>query len=257
MGMILHELKLQNIVIEVVNSPKEVGIRAAEIIADRILNKPNIILGLATGSTPVPIYSQLIDYHFQKLISFKEVKTFNLDEYYPIAPLNINSYQYTMNRELFSQIDILPENIHFPDCLATSAEEASLNYEKLIEQSGGIDLLLSGIGQNTHIAFNEPPTESDSRTRLVELAPGTRRINARFFVSLEEVPKYAITMGLGTILDSQEIILCAFGAAKSEAVYRVLFEKPNPDVPGSYLQNHQNCRFILDLASASKILGSN
>ena len=168
MGILLHKFKLQNIAIEVVDSPTEMGIRAAEIIADRISNKPNIVLGLATGSTPIPVYSKLIDYDAQKVISFKEVKTFNLDEYYPIDPLNIHSYQQTMNRDLFSQIDIPPENIHFPDCLATSPVEASLNYEKLIEKSGGIDLLLSGIGQNTHIAFNEPPTTRDSRTRLIE-----------------------------------------------------------------------------------------
>lgn len=256
MGMILHQFKLQNIAIEVVDSPTEMGMRAAEIIANRISNKPNIVLGLATGSTPVPIYSKLIDFYAQKLISFKEVRTFNLDEYYPIDPLNIHSYQQTMNRDLFSKIDILSENINFPDCLATSPVEASLNYETLIKKSGGIDLLLSGIGQNTHIAFNEPPTARDSRTRLIELAEETRRINARFFSSLEEVPKYAITMGLGTILDSREIILCACGATKSEAVYRALWEKPNPDVPVAYLQNHQNCRFILDQASASRILGS-
>ena len=256
MGIILHQFTLQNIAIEVVNSQKEMGIRAAEIIANKIIQKPNIILGLATGSTPVPVYAELIAYYAQKMISFRKVKTFNLDEYYPIDPLNIHSYQYTMERDLFSHIDIPGENIHFPDCLTSSPIEASLNYEKLIEKSGGIDLMLSGIGQNTHIAFNEPPTQRDSRTRLIELCDETRRINARFFPSMEEVPKYAITMGLGTILDSQEIILCAFGAEKSEAVYRALFEKPNPDVPGSYLQNHQNCRFILDQASASRILGS-
>ncbi len=121
-------------------------------------------------------------------------------------------------------------------------------------QLDNIDLLLGGIGHNTHIGFNEPPAQSDSRTRLIQLSDATRSINSRFFDSLEEVPKYAIAMGLGSILDSKEIILCAFGASKSEAIYKALLEKPNPNIPGAYLQNHQNCRFILDQASASKIL---
>ncbi len=254
MGIICHQFKLHNIAIEVVDSKNEMGIRAAEIIANKIIKKPNIVLGLSTGSTPVPVYSELISYYSDGVISFKDVKTFNLDEYYPIDPSNSQSYQYTMRRDLFSHIDIPIENIHFPDCLSHSPVEASLHYETLIEKSGGIDLLLGGIGHNTHIGFNEPPAQNDSRTQLIELSDETRSINSRFFETIEEVPKYAITMGLGSILDSKEIILCAFGAAKSEAIYKTLFEKPNPNVPGAYLQNHQNCRFILDQASASKIL---
>ncbi|MEM9276217.1 MAG: glucosamine-6-phosphate deaminase [Cyanobacteria bacterium P01_F01_bin.143] len=254
MAIILHQFKINNIAIAVVDSKKSMGIYAAEIIANRIIQKNNIVLGLSTGSTPVPVYAELISYYVDKVISFKDVQTFNLDEYYPIDPSHNQSYQYTMQRDLFSHIDIPAKNIHFPDCFAESSVEASLNYERLIAQSGGIDLLLCGIGQNAHIGFNEPNSQSDSRTRLIKLSDETRRINSRFFETIEEVPKYAITMGLGTILDSREIILCAFGAAKAEAIYQALREKPNPNVPGSYLQNHQNCQFILDKAAASKIL---
>ena len=254
MVRIIDKFKLHNIAIEVVESQKEMGIRAAEIIADKIIKKPNIVLGLPTGSTPIPVYAELINYYSEGLISFKEVKTFNLDEYYPIEPSNYHSYQSSMTRDLFSQIDIPVQNIHFPDCLSPSPIEASSNYEALIKKSGGIDLLLSGIGHNTHIAFNEPPTQKDSRTRLVELSAETRKINSRFFQTIEQVPKYAITMGLENILEAKEIILCAFGAAKSEAIYQVLREKPHPDFPASYLQNHQKCRFILDRAAASKIV---
>lgn len=254
MVRIIDEFQLYNIAIEVVESQKEMGIRAAEIIADKIIKKPNIVLGLPTGSTPIPVYAELINYYAEGLISFKEVKTFNLDEYYPIEPSNYYSYQSSMRRDLFSHIDIPAQNIHFPDCLSPYPIAASANYEALIKKSGGIDVLLSGIGHNSHIAFNEPPTQKDSRTRLVALSDETRNINSRFFKSIEEVPKYAITMGLGTILEAKEIILCACGVAKSEAIYRVFGDKPHSDFPASYLQNHQNCRFILDRTAASKIV---
>ncbi|WP_238569033.1 glucosamine-6-phosphate deaminase [Xenococcus sp. PCC 7305] len=253
--MLINKFKIHNIEIEVVESKKAMGLRAAEMIAERMLAKNDIVLGLSTGSTPLPVYAALIAFYTKKMISFKDVKTFNLDEYYPIEPSNKQSYQYAMKRDLFSQIDIPPENIHFPDCLISdSPVKASRNYEHLIAKSGGIDLLLGGIGQNAHIGFNEPPAQSDSRTRLIELTEETRKINSRFFATIEEVPQYAITMGLGTILDSKEIILCASGTAKSETIYKALWEKPNPNVPATYLQNHQNCRFILERAAAGRIL---
>jgi len=254
MGNILHQFKLNNIAIAVVDSRTEMGICAAQIIADKIRQQEDLVLGLSTGSTPLTMYAELISHYADGLISFKNVKTFNLDEYYPIDPSNNQSYQYAMKHNLFSHIDIPPENIHFPDCLDKPPIEASLDYEKLIEKSGGIDLLLCGIGQNTHIGFNEPPTQIGSRTRFIKLSEKTRRVNSRFFENSSEVPKYAITMGIETILNSKEIILCAFGEAKAEAIYQALFAQPNPDVPAAYLQNHQNCRFILDKAAARKIL---
>lgn len=246
-------MKIGNIRVEIVDSPKEMGIHAAKIIADKIIEKPNIVLGLCTGSTPVPVYNELVSYYSSGLISFKDVTTFNLDEYYPVHPSNRQSYQYRMKNDLFSRIDIPAGNIHFPDCLSHNPEQAGMDYEALIKKSGGIDLLLTGIGHNAHIGFNEPPSRGDSRTRLITLSDDTRNINSRFFDRVEDVPKYSITMGIGTILESKEVILCAFGASKADAIYRALFEEPNPDVPGAYLQNHRNCRFIIDKTSAKKI----
>ena len=254
MELILEKFKVGNILIEVVDSKKEMGIYAAELFAKKILEKPDIVLGLCTGSTPVPVYHELISYYSERKISFKNVKTFNLDEYYPIHPSNTQSYQYTMMKDLFFHIDIPMQNIHFPNCLSHFPDQASQKYEELIESSGGIDLLLTGIGHNTHIGFNEPPTHGDCRTRLIELSDETRSINSRFFENIDEVPKYAITMGLKTILDSKEIILCAFNDSKSDTIYEVLFNKPAPEVPGAYIQNHRNCRFILDRAAAKKLI---
>ena len=229
---------------------------AAKMIADAIRSKPDVVLGLATGGTPVGCYQELVRMHREEGLDFSGVTTFNLDEYVGLPPTHEQSYHYYMDVNLFNHVNIRRENVHIPDGLAEDLERHCREYEEMIKKAGGIDLQLLGIGRNGHIGFNEPGSPFDSRTRVVKLAETTRRDNARFFKSLDEVPTHAITMGLATIMEARKIILLASGEAKADAVAKSVEGPKTVMVPASILQDHPDCTFIIDREAASKLRGS-
>jgi glucosamine-6-phosphate deaminase len=213
------------------------------------------VLGLATGSTPVKLYRELIRLHREDGLSFRNVVTFNLDEYYGLSPQHPESYRHFMEVQLFNHIDIPPENVHVPDGLIPRSEVFAYcqDYERKILAAGGIDLQILGIGRTGHIGFNEPGSGIDSRTRMVALDRLTRRDAARDFRGEANVPAYAITMGVGTILQAKEVALLAWGESKA-AILRQAIEGPLAEsVPASFLQRHPNCRCYVDEAAAREL----
>lgn len=217
-------------------------------------NKPTV-LGLATGSTPVGVYDELVRLHKEEGVSFKNVVTFNLDEYYPIEPNSLQSYVRFMNEHLFDHIDIPDSNIHIPDGTIPEDEVYTFceEYERKIKEAGGLDIQILGIGRTGHIGFNEPGSRPDSKTRLITLDKITRKDAASDFFGEEYVPRRAITMGVGTILEANKIILMAWGEAKAPVIKESIEGKINESVPATYLQNHENTVFVLDDASAEKL----
>lgn len=227
----------------------------AEIIRSRAKNNQKAVFGLATGSTPVRLYRELIRLHIEEGLSFANVVTFNLDEYYGLSPDHPESYRRFMQEQLFDHIDIDPKNTHVPDGLIARDKvfEACQAYEHTIRAEGGIDLQLLGIGRTGHIGFNEPGSSSQSLTRMVTLDSLTRRDAARDFLGEENVPRYAITMGVGTILATRKVILLAWGDSKAEVILKAVEQDPTPSLPASFLQAHSNCIFHIDKGAASQL----
>jgi glucosamine-6-phosphate deaminase len=223
-------------------------------VAEVIRAKPNAVLGLPTGSTPKGIYRELIQLHRQGL-DLSQVRTFNLDEYFPIAPEALQSYHRFMQQHLFRHVNIKPENIHIPrgDIKREETTAYCAEYENAIAEAGGIDLLMLGIGRSGHIGFNEPGTPEDARTRLVLIHPFTRRDAAADFFGEENVPREAITMGIATILGAREIILAALGENKSNVVAKAVEGLRTIDLPASLLQQHPNATFHLDYDAAAEL----
>lgn len=234
----------------IVDSIDNIAQAAAQGYASFIKNKPNAVLGLATGSTPEALYAKLIELNHRGEISFKNVTSFNLDEYAGLPTDHPQSYRYFMQDKLFNHIDINPANTYVPDAFRTSDEDMAA-YDKAIADAGGIDLQLLGIGVNGHIAFNEPGTPFDSLTHVVELTQKTREVNSRFFNSINEVPTHAICMGMRTIMNSQNIILIALGANKAQAVHDTIYGSITPQCPASVLQLHPNVTVFVDHDAAS------
>jgi glucosamine-6-phosphate deaminase len=218
---------------------------AAQIIA-KIQANPKLNLGLATGSTPTGVYKKLIQDHEENNTSYKQINTFNLDEYIGISKKDPNSYHYFMCENLFDHIDVPLEQTHIPDGTAKNLDEECRRYEQFIEEHGGIDLQILGIGQNGHIGFNEPGTSFSSRTHIINLAESTRKANSRFFESLDDVPTQAITMGIASIMESKEIFLLVSGASKAEALARLINGEVNEQFPASILKNHPNVTIFAD-----------
>lgn len=231
---------------------EEMSKKAAKIIANSVRKKPNIVLGLAAGETFVGCYKKLVFMHQQEGLDFSKVVTFNLDEYLGLGPTYSQSYRYFMDENLFRHVNIRRENIHVLDGISDNPKKVCEEFEEAIKKRGGIDLQLLGIGRNGHIAFNEPGSKLDSRTRVVSLSEQTINDNVRLFKSIE-VPHQAVTMGIGTIMEASEILLLASGESKAEAVAKSLEGPTTTDVPASVLQRHYNCTFILDKTSASKL----
>ncbi len=223
----------------------------ADLIHETVRKNHAAVLGLATGGTPVGVYRLLVERFLAGELDFSDVTTFNLDEYVGLGPEHDQSYRYFMQRQLFDHVNVVPERTHVPDGLATDIESHVVEYEELIRQAGGIDLQLLGIGHNGHIAFNEPASTVDSRTRQVELTENTIEANARFFSSADEVPRHAITMGIGTILESRRLVLMATGESKAAVVQAAIEGPADPVNPASLLQGHAGLTFVLDPASAS------
>lgn len=237
----------------VVKDYNEMSIKAARIMASQIILKPNSVLGLATGSSPIGMYRELVNLYNKKEIDFKNIKSFNLDEYYGLDETNEQSYHYFMMENLFKHINMSMENINIPNGNAKNMEEECLNYERKIQQEGGIDIQVLGIGPNGHIGFNEPNINFETKTHLVELANKTIKANARFFEDEDKVPKKAVSMGIKTIMNSKKIILLASGSSKADAIYKAVKGKVTPEVPASILQIHKDVTFVIDKEAASKL----
>lgn len=230
--------------------------KAAQIIMSQITLKSNSVLGLATGSTPIGMYRELVKMYKNRSIDFSDVITFNLDEYEKVPVDNTQSYHYFMNENLFNHINVKEENIHIPNGMSNNIEDECKNYDELISEKGPIDIQVLGIGNNAHIGFNEPTIDFPRKTYIVELEESTRTANARFFNSIEEVPKKAITMGIGSIFKSKKIMLLASGKSKAKAIYDTIYGNVTSQVPASILQFHNDVIVILDKDSASLLNSS-
>lgn len=227
--------------------------RAAGAIFAEVVRRPNCVLGLATGSSPEGTYRQLIEWHRKGDISFREVRSVNLDEYKGLAPDHDQSYRYFMQDKFFDHIDILPENTQVPDGLAEDAASACAKYDEMVQALGYADLQLLGIGRNGHIGFNEPGDCFVKETHVVDLTPSTIDANARFFQTRDEVPRQAMTMGIGCIMAAHRILLVASGEEKADAVYNMVCGPITPQCPGSILQLHQDVVLVGDEAALSKL----
>ena len=218
----------------------QVARELAAFIRQRAAEGRPAVLGLATGSSPTRVYEELVRLHREEGLSFRNVITFNLDEYYPMAPDSLQSYVRFMHEYLFDHVDIRPENVHIPDGTVPPGEVADYcrHYEEQIREAGGIDWQLLGIGRTGHIGFNEPGSGSDSRTRLITLDHITRTDAASDFYGEENVPRRAITMGVGTILEARHVVLLAWGEGKAAVVKRLAEGEPTDTVPATYLQRH-------------------
>lgn len=230
----------------VCNNYDELSMEAAKIMAATIKEKPDGVLGLATGSTPIGMYDNLIEMYKKGELDFKDIKTFNLDEYYPLSADNDQSYHYFMNKQLFSGINVKEENIHILDGLSKDPEKECADFEKLIDEAGGIDIQVLGIGQNGHIGFNEPDDKLYANTHLTDLTENTIKANSRFFEKESDVPTKALTMGMGTILKAKKIIILANGKAKHKVVSELVQPMITTNNPATFLNAHADVTLICD-----------
>lgn len=218
----------------------------ASLIVSLLQSNPKAVLGLATGSSPVGVYARMIDMYRKGLVSFSKATTFNLDEYIGLPDNHPQSYRSFMNEQLFNHIDINPNQTYIPNGNAVDMEAECLAYEKKLDEYGPVDLQILGIGSNGHIGFNEPDANLSSKTHVVDLLEDTREANARFFDSLEDVPRQAITMGIGSILKAKQILLLARGAGKAEAIRNAVEGPITTQCPASLLQSHPNVIVLVD-----------
>ncbi len=222
----------------------EMSSAAAKLVAEQLNEKPTSVLGLATGSTPEGMYAELIEMYRNNAVSFAQATSVNLDEYYPIEPTNDQSYRYFMNTKLFDHVNIDKEKTFVPNGMANDPDTEGIRYEALIERLGGVDLQILGIGRNGHIGFNEPADRLIPGTHVTALTAGTIEANSRFFASEADVPRMALTMGIGSILKAKKIVLMAAGAEKKEAVMRMLEGFIDTNCPASLLNLHPDVTLI-------------
>lgn len=227
--------------------------KAANIISAQVILFPNSVLGLATGSTPVGVYSQLIEWYKKGDLDFSKVHSVNLDEYCGLPVEHEQSYRHYMNTNFFNHINLPIENTNVPNGLAKDVDAECRRYDKVIVDMGGIDLQLLGIGHTGHIGFNEPDEDFDKTTHCVKLKQKTIEANSRFFENADEVPKYAITMGIKAIMQAKKLLLVANGADKADILYRSLFGPITPEVPASILQLHNDVTIVADEEALSVI----
>ena len=226
---------------------------AAALLADVLSEKEDALVGLATGSSPIGLYKKLIEWNKEGTINFEKVRTVNLDEYVGLPRESKNSYYSVMHEFLFDHINIKKENTYLPNGMNDNPDEECESYKKLIESLGGVDVQILGVGHNGHIGFNEPGTSFESDVHVVELTNDTINANKRFFESEDDVPKKAITMGIGTIMKAKKIILIASGESKADIMKKIIEGPVTEDVPASVLQNHPDCIIIADKDALSKI----
>lgn len=248
-----HERKEKGITMNIIRAKdyQDMSRKAANIISAQIIMKPDCVLGLATGSTPVGTYRQLIEWYEKGDLDFSRVSTVNLDEYRGLAHIDPQSYYYFMQENLFDHVNIDKAATHVPDGTNPDAADACAKHEQIIKSLGGIDLQLLGLGNNGHIGFNEPGAAFEKETHLVDLAESTIRANARFFTSIDEVPKQAYTMGIRTIMQAKKILVVVSGESKADIVSRAFFGPVTPEVPASILQMHPDVTVVCDEAALS------
>ena len=232
---------------------EEMSRKAANILSAQVISKPDSVLGLATGSTPIGMYDQLVEWYNKGDVDFSEVKTVNLDEYKGLARDNDQSYYYFMHKHLFDRVNINPDNTNVPDGTQMDSEKECARYEKLIESMGGVDIQLLGIGRNGHIGFNEPDNCFAKTTHCVDLTESTIEANKRFFASADDVPRQAYTMGIGTIMKAKKILLIVNGEDKADALAKAVYGPVTPEVPASILQVHNDVVIVADQAALSKM----
>lgn len=239
--------------VEVFDDYEAVSDRAAEIVTGQVRRKPDSVIGFATGSTPLGLYERLILNHRERGLDFSKITTFNLDEYVAVPPEHPQSYHYFMWENLFKHLNVNPSRVYIPHGMADDIEYFCEWYEAQIEQAGGIDLQILGIGANGHLAFNEPGSSLGSRTRIKTLTEKTVRDNARFFDDPEQVPKLAITMGVGTIMDAYTLLLVATGEKKAAAIRAALEGPVTGMCPATVVQMHRFAHVVIDKAAASEL----
>lgn len=227
--------------------------KAANIISAQVIMKPNCVLGLATGSTPIGTYAQLVDWYRKGDLDFSEVTTVNLDEYKGLTRDNDQSYYYFMNDNLFSKVNINLERTFLPDGTEPDSDKACRDYNKVIAAVGGVDLQLLGLGHNGHIGFNEPGMAFEAETHCVDLTESTMKANQRFFASMEDVPRQAYTMGIKTIMQAKKILIVVSGSDKAAIVKEAFFGPITPKVQASVLQLHNDVTLVADEAALSEI----
>lgn len=232
---------------------QEMSRKAAEVIAAQVTMKPNCVLGLATGSSPIGTYDQLVEWYEKGDLDFSTIKTVNLDEYRGLTHDNDQSYYYFMHEHLFDRVNIDPANTNVPDGTEPDAEKECARYEELIKSYGGIDLQLLGLGHNGHIGFNEPADAFTVTTNCVDLTESTIEANKRFFASADDVPRQAYTMGIGTIMKAKKILVVVNGEGKADIVAKAFFGPVTPEVPASILQLHPDVTVVADKEALSKI----
>ncbi len=237
----------------ILKDSKEASKKAAEMIRDIIREKEDAVLGLATGSTPIETYQNLIEMNKNNEVSFKNVKTINLDEYIGLDGSHDQSYRYFMNKTLFDHIDIDKNNTHVPSGVADDMEQEAKDYEALIDKLGGQDIQILGVGNNGHVGFNEPHEKLILDTHLEDLTQSTIEANKRFFDSIDDVPKRAISMGMGSIFKAKKILVLAFGEGKADAIKALGDNTITPLVPVSLLKLHPDVTVIVDEKAASKL----
>lgn len=235
-----------------IKSKEKISEEIAKLIIDLVNENPKAVLGLATGSSPLGVYERLVKACKNNEVSFKDVTTFNLDEYVGLDGQHNQSYRFFMNDNLFNHIDIDLNKTHVPSGVG-NYEESAKEYDNLIEEAGGIDLQILGIGSDGHIAFNEPGTSFNSLTHIAELAESTIKDNSRFFNSVDEVPTKAVTMGLASIMRAKKIVLIATGENKADAIHGLLEGLITEDLPCSILRNHPDVTIYVDHAAFSKV----
>lgn len=227
--------------------------KAANIISAQILLKPDCVLGLATGSSPIGLYDQLVEWNQKGDLDFSQVKTVNLDEYKGLTRDNDQSYYYFMHHHLFDRVNIDPENTNVPNGMVEDGDAECLRYEELIRELGGVDLQLLGMGRNGHIGFNEPCDVFEKITHCVNLTESTIEANKRFFASADDVPRQAYTMGIGTIMAAKKIVVVVNGEDKADALAKTVCGPITPEVPSSILQLHPDVTIVADEAALSKL----
>ena len=232
---------------------KDMSRKAANIISAQVIMKPNCVLGLATGSTPIGTYDQLVEWYSKGDLDVSEVTTVNLDEYKGLPRTNDQSYYYFMHQHLFDRVNIDPDRTNVPNGMEPDAEKECGRYEELIRSLGGVDLQLLGLGHNGHIGFNEPGEAFEKETHCVDLTESTIEANKRFFASADDVPKQAYTMGIKTIMQAKKILIVVNGENKADIVERAFFGPVTPEVPASILQLHNDVTLVGDEAALAKI----
>ena len=244
---------MQNIRIYKEKDYNGVSRRAANLISAQIISKPDCVLGLATGTSPIGTYDQLVEWYKKGDLDFSQVMTVNLDEYVGMSPDNEQSYHYFMKKNLFSRVNIDLKNTHVPDGAASDLKKACSDYDAYIRLIGGVDLQLLGIGQNGHIGFNEPGKSFILDTHVIDLTENTIKANARLFKDEKDVPHQAVTMGIRNIMQAHHIVLVANGENKADALRKTILEDVTPEVPASILQLHPDISIVADEAALSKV----